>query len=192
MSQQRYWRITFEQAYDLCRRGQDVYCTYSGRIPFKVYGLPDTTSKYTHAFFITEQLHKELNNMSTSKRTPVQAFRESRPAQDAWLEGKPIQFKFTYGDWTDYNGESPNFSNSSIEWRPKPEPVKVPFTMDTIPVDHWFRGKGLDCMSRVTTIERNCVIFGGTGGRVTYSYLASHCEHSPDRKTWYPCYTTEP
>lgn len=40
----------------------------------------------------------------------------------AWVEGKPIEVKYSFTDWVDVTAESPSFNCDDIEFRVKPEP----------------------------------------------------------------------
>lgn len=128
-----------------------------------------------------------------TNRTLKQAFIDSKPAQEAWLAGKPIQLQDLRNDmpvWMNYDdntGATPYFAAPFFIWRPKPEPEpeKVPFTQLTVP-DAWFRLKGSHQMYRIYIAGLTAVHLGSQG--YAYSFIAEHFEYSHDRINWKPCY----
>ncbi len=128
-----------------------------------------------------------------TNRTLKQAFIDSRPAQEAWLANKPIQFQDLRNDtpvWTNYDehtGATPYFAAPFYIWRPKPEPEKVPFTQLTVPAYAWFRFSDQTQMCRIITLNEKTVRFG-KDFLCRYEYLAEHAKYSHDRINWKPCY----
>lgn len=180
--------ICYNTAVQLYEAGHTIYwrCV-DERIISQCLCHPNTLFIKGPTFYITTELHNKLMN----KRTPQQALVESRPAQEAWLAGKPLQYKhISQTDYKDYSPSSnidvPYFLDPSFHWRPKPEPEKVPFNQQTIPADAWFRFKGTH-MFKLFTLSETGVRMNGEW--VTYTYLVDHAEYSTDRINWQPCYT---
>lgn len=181
--------ICYHTAVQLFKAKHDVYCSHHGCRIFKITYPPSEFMGCNPTFYITTELHNKRMN----KRTPQQALVESRPAQEAWLAGKPLQYKhISQTDYKDYSPSSnidvPYFLDPSFHWRPKPEPEKVPFNQQTIPADAWFRFKATPHLYyRATRISPDGVRFKETDFYY-YSKLAEDCEYSTDRINWQPCY----
>lgn len=170
-------------------RAYTVYVSYTASDGIEhCYVAPRKMRAETNpTFYITTELYNKLMN----KRTPQQAFIDSKPAQEAWLAGKPLQHKHvTCEKYNDFIPSSdldiPYFLDPSFQWRPKPEPEKVPFNQQTIPADAWFRIKGNNQIFKATALSVHSVRF--IHDWHTYSYIAEMAEHSTDRINWQPCY----
>lgn len=190
MSEPTFKAITPELAQQLFdSRTYTIYVSYTASEGIEhCYVAPHKMRSETNpTFYITTELHNKL----MSKRTAQQAFIDSKPAQEAWLAGKPLQYKhIIHTDYKDYSPSSalvvPSFMDPSFHWRPKPEPEKVPFNQQTIPADAWFRFKGSHIF-KIFTLSESDVRMNGEW--VAYAYLADHAEYSTDRINWFPCYT---
>lgn len=177
--------ICYNTAVQLFDVKHDVYCSHHGGRIFKITYPPSEFTGCNPIFYITTELHNKLMN----KRTPQQAFIDSKPAQEAWLAGKPLQFGYPQDPdvWQDlHNSCVPRFADPTYIWRPKPEPEKVPFNQQTIPADAWFRKREGMAMYRPNVITFDGILLNGT--MYFYSKLATDFEHTTDRINWQPCY----
>jgi hypothetical protein len=159
-----------------------------------------------HEYYVPTEIHNKLMN-AQKERTSEQAFIESRPAQEAWLAGKPIQLKiqlkYLSSDWHDYKPNdmnTPHFSKPSLQWRPKPELRRFPFTLATLPANAWFKKKRLGGAYRIEGIS---ICSNTEGIKADYAYdleindtwyrateIAAEWEYSTDLINWHPAYTT--
>lgn len=189
MSKPTFKLIYHSTAVQLYEAKHPIYIIWDGENTIKpCYVPPDKVLVPNPIFYITTELHNKLMN----KRTPQQALVESRPAQEAWLAGKPLQYKhIIHTDYKDYNPASstdaPCFMDPSFFWRPKPEPEKVPFNQQTIPADAWFRAHNSETAYKPQYI--GAVSVGFSNGHVLYQQLADNFDYSADRINWFPCYT---
>lgn len=190
MSERTFKLITPEHAQHLFNARLNIYVSYdTWRGIDLCYVDPDSfRPALKPTFYITTELY---NKIMSNRRTPQQqAFIDSKHAQEAWLAGKPIQFKFINQNddkYSDSTEPAPCFSNPSLVWRPKPEPEKVPFNQQTIPADAWFRARNSETVYKPLHIGALSV--GFSNGHVLYQQLADNFEHSTDRINWFPCYT---
>lgn len=181
--------ITSELAQRLFDTGHDIYWRSVNAIMIMRCYQPPNHFKQDPTFYITTELHNKLMN----KRTSQQAFIDSKPAQEAWLAGKEIQYKAITRaevDWITSLTLNPPFADPTFIWRPKPEPEKIPFNQQTIPADAWFRMKDSPaCMWRIHTLAIDGCYIGAGPTRFTFKQLSSDFEYSADRINWFPCYT---
>ncbi len=187
MSEQTFKLIYHSTAVHLYETKYPIYIIWDGENTIKpCYVHPDKVSVTNPIFYITTELYNKIMN----KRTPQQAFIDSRPAQEAWLAGKPLQFGYPKDSniWQDlHNNCEPRFADPTYIWRPKTEPEKVPFNQQTIPADAWFRARNSETVYKPQYIGALSV--GFSNGHVLYQQLADNFEHSTDRINWFPCYT---
>jgi hypothetical protein len=186
---QTFKLICREQAQELFNARHNIYVSYDTYHGIELcYVDPDLfRPALKPTFYITTELY---NKLMSNKRTPQQAFIDSKPAQDAWLAGKQLQWSYPDkdNDWYDCTGGEPRFMDPRYIWRPKPEPEKVPFTQLTVP-DAWFRRKDYRCTMWIAhTISETAIHLGLGNSNVSYKYLAEHFEYSHDRINWKPCY----
>lgn len=119
---------------------------------------------------------------------------ELKPVILAWLNDKEIQFQVVGEfNWIDYGLSSPNFFNSSLNWRIKPEKKLRPWKPEEVPVGAMFRPKssGRSWVMQIAGI--NWAYSDGAkiyfnGGSTTPQRIFEMDEHSTDGgKTWHPC-----
>lgn len=131
--------------------------------------------------------------------------KENWAAMEAYKDGKDIQVADRRKEplqWSDYNSEYPDFTNSNWKWRIKPTPTLRPWRAEEVPVGALIRWKieTKHCYDGMCGFDI-CLIAGVHTHRVLTSIHASNysfdnClkmfEHSLDHgKTWLPCGVVE-
>lgn len=203
----RLTKINYPTAYKLCNQGIPIYVAHKW---WKLAHLVRNTldKDIFHEYYIeTETYFRYMSTLDKPEqepptppdpRTPEQAFKESRPAQEAWLRGEPIQVDRCglKPNWRDYDSSianTPHFSSPTLQWRPKPKPRRVPFTLTNVPANVWWRrlnGKGIAYRLEAVNTNPTAKLYLMLDN-VWYSTkdIAEKWEFSIDLKTWYPAYT---
>lgn len=122
--------------------------------------------------------------------------RQNAAAMLAFADGKPIEFSTLCvpdSDWMEVI--DPAWSFGSYEYRPKPEPVTVPWSMpEHVPGPIcWLREPSdPNGMSMIVGIDNYGIdnIFGDEMTSQTWKEIEGN-EYSTDRKTWKPCTVTQ-
>lgn len=126
-----------------------------------------------------------------------QAYKEALPAIIAFTESKTIQVSDRKGipNWTDYDGEFPDFSNINWQWRVKPTPTLRPWRPEEVPVGAWVRSKsshetGFTGFASIIGVSKDSFYTVENNFEDMCSELAKSLNyvHSLDHgKTWLPC-----
>ena len=124
-----------------------------------------------------------------------QAYKDALPAIQAFTECKTIQVSDRKGipNWTDFDGEFPDFGNVNWQWRVKPTPTLRPWKPEEVPVGASVRNKST--RSRYLITDWNCAapfVIKVSGIDYTFKVMLDNYEHSLDHgKTWLPCGVVE-
>lgn len=117
--------------------------------------------------------------------------------RQAWLDNKPLEFSYVSGNgqWTPcrkfLGGEDDlQWDWSLYNFRIKPEPKKIPFTRETIPLRAIFKYKedvGSNHWYLISHLNSVYVVL--SSNRVDYSVLAADYLYSTDNGvTWCACH----
>lgn len=133
------------------------------------------------------------------KLTPEQ-LRQNAAAMIAFADGKPVEYKYRDPSCEDrWDGNpSPSWDCDAYYYRPKPEPVRRPWSKRSDVAAPWLKLKTAlqdDFITHILTVDDTGVRIIGESGIVefaTWKELSECNAHfSPDLQDWKPCTVEE-